>query len=137
MQLILRSYSFRILDICKAMTLNSSTLSLLLLIFSILSSCALVVDRESILAISAVPISKKTASLSIEFCYIVDYLGDIQGSNKLSKRLLQNIQDLSGEPPIIRIGGHTQDAARYSSNCTQTLTNNLCAWELGSRQCHL
>ena len=101
----------------------TSTLPLLLPLFSTLSSCTSVVDRESTLASSAVPISKTIVSLSIEFCYIVDYLGDSKGSNKLSKRLLQNIQDLSGEPPIIRIGGHTQDAAKYCSTCTQILTN--------------
>lgn len=91
----------------------SSVLCLLLLLLSTLSSCTLVVARETTLASSAVPISKTIVSLSIEFCYIVDYLGDIEGSNKLSKRLLQNIQDMSGEPPIIRIRGHTQDAAQY------------------------
>ena len=74
-------------------------------------------------ASSAVSISKQIASLSIEFCYIIDYLGDIKGSNKLSKRLLQNIQDISGAPPIIRIGGHTQDAAKYCANCAETLVN--------------
>jgi len=101
----------------------SSTLLLVLLPFSTIFSSALVIDRESTLASFAVPISKTIIPLSIEFCYIVDYLGDIQGSNNLSKRLLQNIQDLSGEPPIIRIGGDTQDAARYCQNCTETLTN--------------
>ena len=101
----------------------SSTLPLLIFLLSSIAGCAPVVDREATLASSAVPISKTIVSLSIEFCYIVDYLGDIKGSNKLSKRLLQNIQDLSGEPPIIRIGGHTQDAAKYCASCTETLTN--------------
>ena len=100
-----------------------STVPSLLLLFSTLFSCTPVVDRESTLASSAVPISKTIVSLSIEFRYIVDYLGDSNGPNILSMRLLQNIQDLSGEPPIIRIGGHTQDAARYCPTCTETLTN--------------
>ena len=71
----------------------------------------------------AVPIPKSIASLSIEFCYITDYLGDVNSPNKLSLRLLQNIQDLTGEPPRIRIGGHTQDVAQYCDTCTNTLTN--------------
>jgi hypothetical protein len=71
---------------------------------------------------SAVPISKTIASLSIEFCYITDYLGDVNAPNKLSLRLLQNIQDLTGQPPIVGIGGHTQDVAQYCSTCTPTLT---------------
>jgi hypothetical protein len=100
-----------------------SVLRLLLILLSTLSSCAPVVVRETTFATSAVPISKTIVSLSIEFCYIVDYFGDTKGSNKLSKRLLQNIQDISGEPPIIRIGGHTQDAAQCCSNCTETITN--------------
>ena len=101
----------------------SSTLSLISLLFGTLSSCIPVADREYTLASSAVPISKSIISLSIEFCYITDYLGDIKGSNKLSKRLLQNVQDISGEPPVIRVGGDTQDATKYCSSCTETLTN--------------
>ena len=99
----------------QAPKMYSSILGLLLLLLSTLSSCTPVVVRETTLASSAVPISKITVSLGIEFCYIVDYLGDIEGSSKLSKRLLQNIQDIRGESPIIRIGGHTQDAAQYCS----------------------
>ncbi|PMD16272.1 glycoside hydrolase family 79 protein [Hyaloscypha hepaticicola] len=91
---------------------------LILLLFTKSSSCIPTATQE----FSAVPISKQIASLSIEFCYIVDYLGD-NGSNKLSKQLLQNIQDISGVPPLIRIGGHTQDAAKYCSDCSETLVN--------------
>lgn len=74
-------------------------------------------------AASAVPLSRTLSSLSIEFCYITDYLGDVNTPNKLSLQLLQNIQDLTGTPPIIRIGGHTQDAAHYNAANPQTLTN--------------
>ncbi len=80
------------------------------------------IELSSCASSSAVPISKSIASLSIEFCYITDYFGDVNAPNKLSLRLLQNIQDLTGQPPIIRIGGHTQDAAQYCSTCTPTLT---------------
>lgn len=72
---------------------------------------------------AAVSLPKTIASLSIETCYILDYLGDVDKANALSRRLLQNIQDLSGQPPIIRIGGHTQDVAQYCASCTTTLHN--------------
>jgi hypothetical protein len=73
----------------------------------------------------AQPISKDVAGLSIEFCYIADYLGDVNKPNKLSLQLLQNVQDISGSPPIVRIGGHTQDAASYCASCPQTLNNTF------------
>jgi hypothetical protein len=72
---------------------------------------------------SAIPISHGIGALSIEFCYIVDYLGDVSQPNLLSKQLLQNIQDRVGAPPTIRIGGHTQDVAEYCENCNTTLAN--------------
>jgi len=99
--------------------MHLSALPLILLLFTKFSSCIPTATQ----AFSAVPISKQIVSLSIEFCYIVDYLGDISGSNVLSKQLLQNIQDISGVPPLIRIGGHTQDAAQYCSDCSETLVN--------------
>jgi hypothetical protein len=104
----------------------STYISLLPLLFSLARSSPVtsqpfqIEERDA--ASSAVPISKTIASLSIEFCYITDYLGDVNAPNKLSLRLLQNIQDLTGEPPKIRIGGHTQDVARYCSSCGPTLT---------------
>jgi hypothetical protein len=72
---------------------------------------------------SAIPISRGIGALSIEFCYILDYLGDIGSPNTLSRQLLQNIEDRLGAPPVIRIGGHTQDVAQYCENCTSTLAN--------------
>ncbi|KAE9366274.1 glycoside hydrolase family 79 protein [Stipitochalara longipes BDJ] len=72
---------------------------------------------------SAIPISRRIGALSIEFCYILDYLGDAGSPNTFSRQLLQNIEDRLGTPPIIRIGGHTQDVARYCENCTSTLAN--------------
>ncbi|KAJ5910754.1 uncharacterized protein N7473_000057 [Penicillium subrubescens] len=71
------------------------------------------------------PIAKDIAALSIEFCYITDYLGDIDYPNSLSRVLLQNIEDIAGAPPVIRIGGHTQDAASFCATCPQTLNNTF------------
>ncbi|KFY79749.1 hypothetical protein V499_01290 [Pseudogymnoascus sp. VKM F-103] len=44
--------------------------------------------------IAARPIPKDIASLSIEFCYVIDYLRDVDSPNVLSLNLLQNIEDL-------------------------------------------
>ncbi len=99
--------------------MHFSAFPLILFLFTKSSSCI----PTSTPIFSAVPISKQIASLSIEFCYIVDYLGDANRANKLSKQLLQNIQDISGVPPLIRIGGHSQDAAKYCSDCSETLVN--------------
>lgn len=74
-------------------------------------------------SLASVPISRSIAALSIEFCYITDYLGDIKTPNQLSLQLLQNVQDILGAPPIIRVGGDTQDVARYNALNNQTLTN--------------
>jgi hypothetical protein len=74
-------------------------------------------------ATDAVPISKSLASLSIEFCYILDYLGDVDAPNELTLRLLENVQNILGTAPIIRIGGHTQDVAQYNASNPETLTN--------------
>lgn len=71
------------------------------------------------------PIAKDIAALSIEFCYITDYLGDIGRPNSLSRALLQNIEDIAGAPPVIRIGGHTQDTASFCADCPQTLNNTF------------
>jgi hypothetical protein len=75
-------------------------------------------------ATDAVLISKSLGSLSIEFCYITDYFGDVGKPNELTLRLRQNVQNTVSTAPIIRIGGHTQDAAQYNASNPETLTNN-------------
>ena len=70
-----------------------------------------------------VQISRSIAALSIEFCYITDYFGDVGKPNNFTLSLLQNIEDILGAPPIIRIGGHTQDVAQYNSSNPTTLSN--------------
>ena len=69
------------------------------------------------------PISKSLASLLIEFCYILDYLGDVDAPNEPTLCLLQNVQNILGIAPITRIGGHTQDVAQYNASNPETLTN--------------
>ncbi|KAH8812634.1 hypothetical protein F5884DRAFT_878457 [Xylogone sp. PMI_703] len=81
-------------------------------------------DRNTV-ADSAVPLNRNLLGLSIEFCYITAYLGDLSKANAFSRQLLQNIQDRIGSPPRIRIGGDTQDVARYCDDCSQTLNNTF------------
>lgn len=62
---------------------------------SITAPATLVIEfNTSAGAIDAVPISKSLALLSIEFCYILDYLGDINAPRELTLRLLHNIQEI-------------------------------------------
>lgn len=73
----------------------------------------------------ALPLARNLIGLSIEFCYITSYLGDVNKPNSFSLRLLQNIQDLTGFSPRIRLGGDTQDVAQYCAACPQTLNNTF------------
>lgn len=55
----------------------------------------------------------------------MDYLGDVGAPNTFSNQLLQNIQERTGASPEIRIGGATQDVARYCETCSQTLNSTF------------
>lgn len=70
----------------------------------------------------AVPISRSLTALSIEFCYIIDYLEDVHSLNQSSLQHLQNTQDL-GCPSVIRVGGHTQDVSQYDTSNPATLSD--------------
>jgi hypothetical protein len=52
-------------------------------------------------------------------------LGDVNKPNSFSHQLLQNIQDRTGYPPRIRVGGNTQDRAKYCDTCPETLNNTF------------
>ena len=78
-------------------------------------------DREALS--NALPLTKNVAALSIEFCYVVEFLGDVGSPNILSRQLLKNLEDRLGEPPMIRIGGDTQDSAEFCPTCQDTLYN--------------
>ena len=71
----------------------------------------------------AAPLPRDIIALSIEFCYIIDYLGDVDSPNELSYNLLNNLQEILGAPPVIRIGGDTGDVAQYLPRNNQTITN--------------
>ncbi len=78
---------------------------------------AVPVSFDPALESAAVPFKSSLFSISIEFCYVSDYLGLPSAPNMLSLSLLQNIQDRTSNPPIIRLGGDTQDVARYCATC--------------------
>lgn len=114
----------------KASTIRKAS-ALLLLPKALCSPLAADVAVSTVTKLSAQansaarPIPKDMASLSIEFCYAIDYLGDVDSPNVLSLNLLQNIEDIVGNPPVIRLGGHTQDAASFCAACPETLNNTF------------
>ncbi|KAJ5336963.1 hypothetical protein MYU51_006263 [Penicillium brevicompactum] len=52
-------------------------------------------------------------SFSIEFSSFPDFAGNLSRPNKFSKNLLDNLGDLQGVKPYLRVGGNTQDLALY------------------------
>ncbi|KAJ5111375.1 hypothetical protein N7532_001910 [Penicillium argentinense] len=52
-------------------------------------------------------------SFSIEFSSFPDFAGNLSHPNKFSDQLLDNLRDLQGVKPHIRVGGNTQDLALY------------------------
>lgn len=50
-------------------------------------------------------------SFSIEFSSFPDFAGNLSVPNTFSNNLLNNLGNLAGSKPIIRVGGNTQDYA--------------------------
>ncbi|KAJ5917815.1 hypothetical protein N7454_010190 [Penicillium verhagenii] len=55
-------------------------------------------------------------SFSIEFASFPDFAGNLSLPNKFSDQLLDNLANLQGIKPYIRVGGNTQDFALYDPN---------------------
>ena len=55
-------------------------------------------------------------SLSIEFSSFPDFAGNISAPNTFSNNLLNNLGNLAGTKPYIRVGGNTQDYAVFNSS---------------------
>ena len=53
-------------------------------------------------------------SYSIEFAFWPDYAGNLSAPNTFSNNLLDNIGNLTGTKPYIRVGGNTQDYAIFN-----------------------
>ncbi|RDL38770.1 Uncharacterized protein BP5553_03110 [Venustampulla echinocandica] len=72
---------------------------------------------------ASMPLHHQLISLSIEFCYSIDFLGEPNSPNLFSRQLLQNVKDISGALPILRLGGNTQDKATFCENCPESLNS--------------
>ena len=55
-------------------------------------------------------------SFSIEFSSFPDFAGNISAPNTFSNNLLNNLGNLAGTKPYIRVGGNTQDYAVFNSS---------------------
>lgn len=47
-------------------------------------------------------------AFSIEFSYFADYAGNSSHPNTYSRNLLENFKQITGVPPLVRVGGSTQ-----------------------------
>ncbi|KAI1342906.1 glycoside hydrolase family 79 protein [Xylariaceae sp. FL0016] len=55
-------------------------------------------------------------SFSIEFSSFPDFAGNTSNPNEFSNNLLDNLGNLTGTKPYIRVGGNTQDYAIYNAD---------------------
>ncbi|KAG4430882.1 hypothetical protein IFR05_013641 [Cadophora sp. M221] len=60
-------------------------------------------------------------SYSIEPSSWPDFAGNLSAPNTFSYNLLKNIKQLTGEFPVMRLGGNTQDQIRFDANAKVTL----------------
>ncbi|KAI7524271.1 hypothetical protein KC317_g21518, partial [Hortaea werneckii] len=58
---------------------------------------------------------KSFLSYSIEFSSFPDFAGNLSSPNVFSNNLLNNLGNLAGTKPYIRVGGNTQDYAIFNS----------------------
>ncbi|KAI3335233.1 hypothetical protein F4824DRAFT_465188 [Ustulina deusta] len=61
------------------------------------------------------------SSYSVEFTFMADYGGNDTDPNLFSKQVVQNLYDISGAYPIIRVGGSTQNSAVYFEHQTEAI----------------
>lgn len=57
---------------------------------------------------SAAPLPPGFVAFSIEFAFFPDFAGNKSNPNTFSNNLLNNLRDLQGTKPYIRVGGNTQ-----------------------------
>ncbi|MCJ1403605.1 hypothetical protein MMC11_006828 [Xylographa trunciseda] len=60
-------------------------------------------------------IQESFVSFAIEFYFFPDFTGNVASPNTFSDNLLNNIGNISGTKPYIRVGGNTQDLAIYDA----------------------
>ncbi|MCJ1283114.1 hypothetical protein MMC26_002441 [Xylographa opegraphella] len=61
------------------------------------------------------PIQESFVSFAVEFYFFPDFSGNLASPNTFSDNLLNNIGNISGTKPYIRVGGNTQDLAIYDA----------------------
>ncbi|KUI70104.1 Beta-glucuronidase [Cytospora mali] len=71
------------------------------------------------------PFSEAFVSYSIEFSSFPDFAGNNSSPNTYSDNLLNNIGDLHGTKPYIRVGGNTQDYALYNASLDYALNGTF------------
>ncbi|KAJ5668439.1 uncharacterized protein N7477_007009 [Penicillium maclennaniae] len=64
-------------------------------------------------------------SFSIEFAFFPDYAGNLSSPNKFSNQLLDNLGDLQGVKPYVRVGGNTQDLALYDPTLKTSVNGTI------------
>ncbi|KAF2098602.1 glycoside hydrolase family 79 protein [Rhizodiscina lignyota] len=64
----------------------------------------------------AAPLPEGFVAYSIEFAYFPDFAGNRSEPNTFSDNLLNNLRDIQGTKPYIRVGGNTQDYALYNAS---------------------
>nr|POE51568.1 beta-glucuronidase [Quercus suber] len=83
-------------------------------------TCAAVASSVVSVGISApsgaVPPLDAFVSFSIEFSSFPDFAGNLSHPNTFSDNLLENIGNLAGTRPYIRVGGNTQDYAIFDGS---------------------
>ncbi|RAL12296.1 glycosyl hydrolase family 79 C-terminal domain-containing protein [Aspergillus homomorphus CBS 101889] len=77
---------------------------------------------QSVPETAGLPVLHPFVSFSIEFVFFPDYAGNLSHPNTFSNQLLDNLAELEGVKPFIRVGGITQDFALYDPN-QKTATN--------------
>ncbi|KAF3406866.1 Beta-glucuronidase [Talaromyces pinophilus] len=83
---------------------------------SIAPTSSVVPVSEQVSTSAAPAILQPYMSYSIEFCYFPDYAGNRSQPNTFSNQLLDNLGDIQGIKPYIRVGGNTQDYALYNAS---------------------
>lgn len=67
------------------------------------------------------PSSEAFVSYSIEFSSFPEFAGNNSSPNTFSDNLLNNLGDLQGTKPYVRVGGNTQDYALYNASLAYAL----------------
>jgi len=75
---------------------------------------------DEVPAVYGIPLQSFVA-FSIEFSSFPDFAGNLSAPNTFSNNLLNNLGNLTGTKPYIRVGGNTQDYAVFDSAQDQAL----------------